>query len=110
MEILKNIDWNKEYRLEDNSDEVEELKEEGWVVAFTYNGYNLIAEVDYSISFDIDIEEGDRFTPGYKYVECSDVYLEIKSLYDNEYSDFKVDTKTMIQMEHELEIDLKIQY
>jgi len=110
MEILKNIDWHKEYRLEDNSDELEEIKEEGWVVAFTYNGYNLIAEVDYSISFDIEIEEGNREVPSYKFVECRDVHLEIKSLFDNEYSDFKVDTKTMLQMENELTIDLKIQY
>jgi len=110
MEILKNIDWNKEYRLEDNSDELEEIKEEGWVVAFTYNGYNLIAEVDYSISFDIEIIKGNREVPEYKYVECSDVHLEIKSLCDTEYCDFKVNTKTRLQMENELEIDLKIQY
>ena len=105
MREVEDINWNVEMQLMGNPCNEKKIKKSCWIVSFTYNGYELEAYVDFELYFDI-IEETET---NKKESEISDVTVKINSVC-LEGSCLKLDVKELINIQNQLETDLKIQF
>jgi hypothetical protein len=106
MRAITNTNWNCESPLVD----VNELDEDTYTdtshyVSFDYDGRELIAIVDFTLTINTYTEEEND----YKEVIVTNVDLSLLDIYEDG-AEFQCTTKEDIAIQNELQIDLKIQF
>ena len=116
MRKIENINWN----IEREFPNIDEMKNEPycaddcWEVAFDWNGYKLIAKVDFWLDLETTPESGG--SGGYDgedveeitTVNVTEASLELKELYDLEGDLHKVDSKEFHEIQAQLLTELNI--
>ena len=107
MREITNVNWNAERELltvEDCTDEY--IEETSHYVSFNYNGYNLIAVVD----FTLDLSEYHEEDTNVHEISVDDTHVEVKELYEVDGDTFTLPSKEIINIEYKLQSDLLIQF
>ena len=111
MKELKNINLESERKLEDINDfdynRVEKgYNEEGWGVSFEYNGYKINGVIDFSIELSEYSEEDTNFQE----IQADNVDVDLKEMYDEDENEFKIPVREIMEIQNQLNLELKNQY
>lgn len=116
MRKIENINWD----IERDFPNIDEKKNEPyyaddcWEVYFEWNGYKLIAKVDFRLELETETEsggsgvysgeDGEEITT----VSVTETSLELKELYDVDGDTFKIDAKEFSEIQSQLLTELNI--
>ncbi len=110
--MITNINWNidKEFpNLNDYKNE-DRLKEDAWAVIFEYADKEITAFVDFDLTLETIVDEGDRDTPDEWEVNVTSVELTLKELYDADGDEFKLTARQFTDIENELLTQLEVKF
>ena len=110
MKAITNINWDFNDKLLREFEEGENYDNELKDVSFTYNGYDLVAQVSFLVTFCWSVSEGDRDTPRYVEMSCNDCELAIIELYDNNSDLYSLPIRELQDLTEYLTNDLKTEY